>query len=200
MFKNLTGQAVRACHLTCLEDKAWPYEISNLEEDPIWALIRANHSYNSLLWNEEDLARRLDVQDMEIAQNKRNIDRYNQKRNDCIEKLDEAILELIPESYKLSHEVWVNSETVGSIIDRMSINALRSFNLEKQLGLKTCCTTIQDKLVIANYQGNHLLSCLDALLKAIKEGKAIFRAFRPLKLYNDPKLNPYLSGLYKTNV
>jgi hypothetical protein len=51
-------------------------------------LVCEQHSFNYLLWHEEDVARSPNVGDARIAQVKRAIDGYNQKRNDGIEKLD----------------------------------------------------------------------------------------------------------------
>lgn len=48
-----------------------------LFEQGVWRWIELNHLYNSLLWNEEDRARRTDVPASEIARCKRNIDAYN---------------------------------------------------------------------------------------------------------------------------
>jgi hypothetical protein len=56
---------------------------------------RDNHRCNCLLWDEEDLARRRKRPDAEIAANKRAIDGYNQKRNDAIERIDEAAAEFL---------------------------------------------------------------------------------------------------------
>ena len=55
-----------------------------------WQAIEDNHRCNCLLWDEEDLARRRQVPDAEIAANKRAIDGHNQKRNDAIERIDEV--------------------------------------------------------------------------------------------------------------
>ena len=57
--------------------------------DGIWSIICKQHSLNFLIWHEEDIARSRDVPDRRIAEVKRAIDRYNQQRNDWIEKIDE---------------------------------------------------------------------------------------------------------------
>ena len=50
------------------------------------------HRFNFLLWHEEDIARSPAVTDGRIAQVKRAIDRYNQARNDAIEKVDDHLI------------------------------------------------------------------------------------------------------------
>ena len=97
----------------------------------VWHWIDANHRYNSLLWDEEDRARRLDVGPADIAASKRLIDRHNQLRNDAVESIDEAILaELAP----LGHDdsARLSSETAGAMIDRLSILALKIHHMRAQ--------------------------------------------------------------------
>jgi hypothetical protein len=48
---------------------------------------------NTILWHEEDKARCSEVNSVFHA--KKNIDKLNQKRNDLIEKIDEAVLEVL---------------------------------------------------------------------------------------------------------
>src|SRR5882724_10634363 len=55
-------------------------------------LVCEQHKYNFLLWHEEDIARSPDVGDDRISAVKRAIDRYNQQRNDGIEKLDDFLV------------------------------------------------------------------------------------------------------------
>ena len=50
------------------------------------------HRFNFLLWHEEDIARAPDVTDARIAEVKRAIDKYNQARNDAIEKVDDWLI------------------------------------------------------------------------------------------------------------
>ncbi|MDD5687074.1 MAG: DUF4254 domain-containing protein [Elusimicrobia bacterium] len=53
-------------------------------------LVSELSEVNIFLWHEEDKARLPDVQTVFKA--KRNIDKFNQKRNDLIERIDEVVL------------------------------------------------------------------------------------------------------------
>ena len=98
--------------------------ISNPYHDFL-GLVCQQHSFNYLLWHEEDIARSPDVPDSQIAAVKRAIDGYNQKRNDAIEKLDDALVERL-HAAGTAHQsdARLNTETPGSAIDRLSIIAL----------------------------------------------------------------------------
>ncbi|HEU4707813.1 MAG TPA: DUF4254 domain-containing protein [Methylophilaceae bacterium] len=160
-----------------------------------WRWVEANHRFNTLLWGEEDKARRTDVDAAEIAASKRLIDQYNQKRNDAIEALDEAILtelqHVTPDS-----DARLNSETAGAMIDRLSILALKIFHMREQTErtdaspehIETC----RNKLERLQLQRQDLISCLDQLLREAEAGRAYFKVYRQFKMYNDPTLNPYL--------
>ena len=90
------------------------------------ALACQQHAYNFLLWHEEDVARSPDVGDARIAQVKRAIDRYNQQRNDAIEKLDDALLEHVRGTgVAESAAARQNTETPGSAVARLSSMVLR---------------------------------------------------------------------------
>ena len=84
----------------------------------LWSVIAANHRHNRLLWDEEDQARRIDVSDAAIAANKRAIDRYNQQRNDAIERIDEALLARLA-AVTPAADAWHNAETAGAMVDRV---------------------------------------------------------------------------------
>jgi len=160
-----------------------------------WRVIAVNHRNNHLLWDEEDQARRTDVADAAIAANKRAIDRYNQQRNDAIEKIDEALLARIA-GVMPAADAWHNAETAGSMIDRLSILALKIHHMHAQT-LRTDTThehiaTCTVKLARLEAQRGDLARCLDTLLARAADGRAFWRIYRQFKMYNDPALNPYL--------
>ncbi len=96
-------------------------------------VVCEQHRFNYLLWHEEDIARSKDVTDARIAEVKRAIDRYNQQRNDHIERLDMFLMEwLAREGVTPQKGARLNTETPGSAIDRLSILSLRIYHMQEQ--------------------------------------------------------------------
>ena len=165
--------------------------------DGLLRLVCQQHRYNFLLWHQEDIARSRDVSDAEIARVKRAIDGYNQQRNDWIEKIDDALSEeLASRNVKVDQEAPRNSETPGSIVDRLSILSLRIYHLEEQAQRRDVSTdhleSVQQKLAICLEQQDDLSSALDELILDMLAGRKRHKTYRQLKMYNDPTLNPYL--------
>lgn len=167
----------------------------NLSETGFLGLIEQLNLQNFLLWHEEDKARDPGATDHEIAQVKRYIDTFNQKRNDLIEQVDQAILTWMnEESIQMPSNTPVNSETPGSIIDRCSIMALKTYHMKEQT-LRTDVDQrhimeASEKLKILRIQREDLLECLVQLMDEIKNGTRSFKIYRQFKMYNDPTLNP----------
>src|SRR5262245_40365249 len=97
----------------------------------LWHWIERNHVRNTMLWDEEDSARRTDVPDREIVRCKRCIDRYNQDRNDAIETIDVCLLEALEHTLPRP-DARLHSETPGAIIDRLSILALKIHHMHRE--------------------------------------------------------------------
>jgi len=204
----LPGAAdVTALHDSLLRSAGWPASEPAPRDEGIWLWIQTNHRFNCRLWAEEDLARRTQVGDGEIAANKRAIDRYNQARNDATERVDELLLIALrlvdPVSARTDAPLSIvkpgsrlNSETAGSMIDRMSILALKVHAMRAQ----TERTDVDDehrrssrvKLERLLQQRADLGACLDALLVDCGAGRAHFKVYRQFKMYNDPRFNPAL--------
>ncbi len=165
---------------------------TNSSSQDLWHFIERNHKCNQLLWGQEDLARRNDVEPAEIVKNKRAIDQYNQIRNDAIEKIDEVILWKL-ESVILKDGAQQNSESAGSMIDRMSILALKINAVELQAKRTDVDSRHIDlciaRLQVLNEQRQDLAAALDALIIDFEKGRRFYKVYRQYKMYNDPKFN-----------
>jgi hypothetical protein len=164
--------------------------------DPL-AIICQQHQFNYLLWHEEDIARSVDVSDAQIAQVKRNIDKYNQARNDWIEKVDDWITaDLSRQNIEPLPQAKLNTETPGSAIDRLSIMSLRIYHLEEQLERtdidQAHIDKVSHRLAVCRLQFADLSNSLQELLADIYAGQKRHKTYRQMKMYNDPSLNPYL--------
>jgi hypothetical protein len=186
---------VLALHDRVLAQADWATTVAMPPAGDVWSCIERNHRCNCRLWTEEDQARRRDVPDAAIAGNKRNIDAFNQQRNDAIEKIDESLLALLPAA---AADARPNSETAGAMVDRLSILALKVFHMriqtERRDAGKEHLETSRARLARLTEQRADLAACFDALLADCAAGRARFKVYRQFKMYNDPAFNPYLYG------
>ncbi len=155
-------------------------------------ILEANYN----LWHLEDLARDPDADDSIIANVKRKIDKENQLRNDRIEHLDILIDQYIKENKILPKTDISNSETPGSIIDRLTILSLKIYHMREQTErrdvgdehIKSC----KKKLRILYLQRNDLSKSLKILVEEILKGEKKHKIYYQFKMYNNPSLNPVL--------
>ena len=209
-----SASAIIALHDRCLTTDGWPQQLpvgdaaqAVPDVSSPWPWIAANHRFNSQLWAEEDLARRTTVEPAEIAANKRAIDGFNQARNDATERVDELLLIALglvdaasartdaPVS-TVAAGARLNSETAGSIVDRMSIMALKCYAMRLQTLRADVdaahLAASQARLARLQQQRADLGDCLDALLADAQAGRAYFKVYRQFKMYNDARFNPAL--------
>ena len=164
--------------------------------------VCTQHQFNFQLWHQEDIARSRNVTDEKIAEVKRAIDGFNQNRNDWIENVDDFISGLVDSSeVQIADGARLNTETPGSVIDRLSILSLRIYHMEEQLERddvdQSHFDSVNQKIAICRLQQDELSNSLQELLDDIFAGRKRHRTYRQLKMYNDPSLNPYLYAKQK---
>jgi len=194
---DLRAQELLAFHDSRHAIAGWAASGAAGHRDGLWQAIEDNHRCNCLLWDEEDLARRRNVPDAEIAKNKRAIDGFNQKRNDAIERIDERLWDHFFDKNR-NEDGTLSSETPGAMIDRLSILSLKIHHMRLQTQRRDVdaahIESCLQKLNRLNEQRTDLASCLDRLLAECARGQSRFKIYRQFKMYNDPALNPAIYG------
>ena len=172
----------------------WEQEGFALKETGSYKVIEENHGFNFQLWHAEDRARRDDMGPDFVYKAKREIDHFNQQRNNRMEQIDTWVFnELKPVS---PSDCPVHSETPGMMIDRLSILALKAY----YMGVQATRTGVDEghqqtclgKLNVILEQKMQLQQCLHQLLEDVVLKKRTFRVYHQFKMYNDPLLNPQL--------
>lgn len=176
----------------CVKD--WHSELLLKETAEPWIFIEENHQWNFKLWHEEDIARIKDIEPARMVQAKRNIDAYNQLRNNAMEKIDEWILYQLGNT--LSSDLPLHSETPGMMVDRLSIMSLKRYHMQEEVfridATEAHKTSCKNKVATLDEQIIDLSNCLTIVLKKLVAGELGFKVYRQLKMYNDPNLNPEL--------
>lgn len=166
-------------------------------------LILQNHWENFQLWHVEDDARMVDVDAEVIADCKRRIDKLNQRRNDLIERMDECLVAVIVPLLPADVQDRYNTETVGSAVDRLSINSLKIFHMDEQVTRgdvddehkQTC----RRRAEVLREQRTDLIRSLFELLEEYQQGRKRPKVYFQFKMYNDPTLNPSLYAAGKAS-
>lgn len=161
------------------------------------ALVVEQHRQNFALWHEEDRARSPLASAEQIAQTKRNIDAFNQVRNDLIESIDQELLQQL-RSGGIAPGGQLHSETPGMIVDRLSILSLKVFHTSEQTKRSDVThehiAKSRERLEILLQQRKDLAECLVSFWEDVQNGRRYFKVYRQLKMYNDPELNPEIYG------
>jgi len=158
-------------------------------------MTQALHYHNYWLWHQEDEARRTDVADKAIAAAKRAIDLHNQQRNDGIETIDLWIDNVLNAAgINPGGDVELNSETPGSMIDRLSILSLKIFHMDEQAQREDLSPDLKELCEIRGNvlreQRQDLAVALDKLFLELRQVRKRHKVYRQYKMYNDPRFNP----------
>jgi len=173
----------------------WNNKGIELNQTGFLRLVEENHSFNYQLWYAEDRARRDDMGFEFVYLAKREIDHYNQQRNNRMEAMDGLLYnQLQPAPPSLSCPV--HSETPGMIIDRLSILALKSYHMGLQVERQDVEAAHRElclnKWLVIQQQEAQLQECLRQLVQEVEHKTRTFRVYHQFKMYNDPALNPQL--------
>lgn len=165
-------------------------------QQDFYRLVEENHAFNYQLWHAEDKARRDDQGYEFVFKAKREIDQFNQSRNNRMEAMDEWLFNYLrPAEFT---QCPVNSESPGMIIDRLSILSLKSYHMDLQTQREDVSENHRRhcsfKLAIIKEQLEQLTQCLEELFEDVQDKKRTFRIYHQFKMYNDPTLNPELYG------
>lgn len=158
-------------------------------------MTQSLHYHNYWLWHQEDEARRQDVIAEDIAAAKRLIDKHNQQRNDGIETIDLWIDNVLNVAgIKPGPEVELNSETPGSMVDRLSILSLKIYHMDEQASREELTADLRDlckiRANVLREQRHDLALALDKLFLDLRQVHKRHKVYRQYKMYNDPRFNP----------
>ena len=171
----------------------WHVADTHLSNDD---LLLKLHRSNYELWHLEDRARDPHATDAVIAEVKRAIDGTNQRRNDLVERVDDALMQALTSAGLPNAAAPLHSETPGMILDRLSILSLKVFHTteeaERTDAEKAHRERNRQRLTVIRDQSNALVDCLAVLWQEIVRGERRFQLYRQMKMYNDPTLNPVL--------
>lgn len=180
--------------------KDWHTNINAKELVPPFDFIEENNLWNFKLWHEEDIARITHIDPLRIVEAKRNIDKFNQARNNAMEKIDEWVLNYVSQSGHAS-VAKLHSETPGMMIDRLSIMALKKYHMQEEAEREDASdehrATCAQRVSVLSEQMEDLANNLADVFEQLQNGTLQFKVYRQYKMYNDPNLNPQL---YKNKV
>jgi hypothetical protein len=192
LSRSIFSEATRIYHLTDHVDAPLknPYTPGTIEYD-----LFLKNWIDAVQWHLEDIIRQPDIDPVEALALKRRIDKSNQDRTDLVERVDSYFLEkyqsVVPEK-----DAVLNTESPAWAIDRLSILILKIWHMQFETERKEATTEHREqclrKLAVLNEQCQDLSLAIDQLLGDIETGRKYMKAYKQMKMYNDPSLNPVL--------
>lgn len=187
----IIDEVVAAWHAREAEVADWDAAESLLEgpEKPEWERLAWRlQLVNTFQWHEEDRSRAHGAGDAVLAAVKRSIDASNRRRVQTIDALDVHLVAAATAAGVNAPDGALHSETPGSIVDRLTVLALKRYHVAEALGACDPADrpAMQARLATLEEQFTDLSSCLAALLADILAGRARLKLYRQVKVYRDP--------------
>ena len=172
------------------------HQLSNpYAEGTIDHLLYMKNWVDTVQWHLEDIIRDPRIDPVEALKIKRRIDKSNQVRTDMVEYIDSYLLDKY-KNIDVQPGARINTETPAWAIDRLSILALKIYHMQAEVSRSDASQAhrqaCQGKLDILLEQRKDLSQAIDSLLEDIAQGHKYMKAYRQMKMYNDPALNPQL--------
>lgn len=135
------------------------------------------HTVNGLLWDAEDDVRGTSLTSTQVADGKREIDQLNAERNQLVERADEVLGTLAGPTRP---DVPLHTETLASVIERLSVLTLRIWHSEAASARDELT---RRRLPALHRQREELCTALDSLVRDVAAGKRRLPAPARYKLY-----------------
>jgi hypothetical protein len=133
-----------------------------------------------------------------VANAKKEIDKYNQIRNNLISEIDQDITENL--SIEPNFEVKYYSESPGMIIDRLSIIYIKRSEIQKIVEVVNEDVLKNEYLLkekILSNQINTIRDFLDMYFIELENKEVYFKIQDSVKIYNDERIKEYIKKIRK---
>jgi hypothetical protein len=145
------------------------------------------HEQNLFQWDKEAEARRAGDSPSEVARCKHAIDESNLSRHTLIEELDQDCVSRSPVPAQLDPDtvpdVFLSSETVGQMIDRLSILTLKLHHF-RDPGRWTPAGANQLAPDLISRQRRIVAICYDRFVSKLQVGEAYMLPYKSVKSYD----------------
>ena len=191
---RIFAQAVKDYHRTDNVDAPIgnPYPNGTIEHD-----LYHKNWIDVVQWHLEDIIRDPNIDPVDALALKRRIDKSNQERTDLVERIDSYFLTLYHDVQPIAG-AKINTESPAWAIDRLSILHVKLWHMQEQVDRTDVSQEQHDKCVakmaVLKEQLGDMTTSINQLLEDYQNGIRIMKVYRQMKMYNDPTLNPVLSG------
>lgn len=149
---------------------------------------------DTVQWHLEDIVREPSINGVYGMEIKRRIDKSNQDRTDMVEKIDDYFLSFL--SKNMNADAPLNTESIGWVVDRISILCLKIYHMNEQVHRsdvdESHLAKCKAKLEVLLEQKSDMSLAYTQLVEDINKGLRRFKVYRQMKMYNDETLNPVL--------